>query len=99
MYRMRTNIPKRHLERRWTLPERVFIVCGACHILAYAFLERYAGFPKSGHRFWETLHKHKDPKQPFVGEARNGCLGLSPDESDLAQACAGLHRQPYLYRH
>jgi hypothetical protein len=42
MYRLRTNIPKRHLERRWALPERVFFACGACHILAYAFLERYA---------------------------------------------------------
>ena len=41
MYRMRTDIPKRHLERRWALPERVFFACGACHILAYAFLERY----------------------------------------------------------
>jgi hypothetical protein len=40
MYRMRTNLPKRHLERRWGLPERVFFACGACQILAYAFLER-----------------------------------------------------------
>jgi len=32
--------------RRWALPDRVFFACGACHILAYAFLERYpaAGF-------------------------------------------------------
>lgn len=27
--------------KRWTLPDRVFFACGACHILAYAFLERY----------------------------------------------------------
>ena len=27
--------------RRWSLPDRVFFACGACHILAYAFLERY----------------------------------------------------------
>ncbi len=26
---------------RWRLPDRVFFACGACHILAYAFLERY----------------------------------------------------------
>lgn len=26
---------------RWNLPDRVFFACGACHILAYAFLERY----------------------------------------------------------
>lgn len=32
--------------RRWALPERVFFAAGACHILAYAFIERYsaAGF-------------------------------------------------------
>ena len=27
--------------KRWELPERVFFACGACHILAFAFLERY----------------------------------------------------------
>ena len=26
---------------RWALPDRVFFAAGACHILAYAFLERY----------------------------------------------------------
>lgn len=26
---------------RWALPDRVFFACGACHILASAFLERY----------------------------------------------------------
>ncbi len=26
---------------RWSLPDRVFFACGACHILVYAFLERY----------------------------------------------------------
>ena len=26
---------------RWALPDRVFFACGACHVLAYAFLERY----------------------------------------------------------
>jgi hypothetical protein len=27
---------------RWALPDRVFFACGACHILAHAFLERYS---------------------------------------------------------
>jgi hypothetical protein len=27
--------------RRWSLPDRVFFACGACHILAYAFLKTY----------------------------------------------------------
>ena len=31
--------------RRWALPDRVFFACGACHILAHAFLDRY---PNSG---------------------------------------------------
>ena len=31
--------------RRWSLPDRVFFACGACHILAYAFLKAY---PTSG---------------------------------------------------
>jgi hypothetical protein len=26
--------------RRWNLPDRVFFAAGACHILAYAFIER-----------------------------------------------------------
>jgi hypothetical protein len=25
--------------RPWSLPDRVFFACGACHILAYAFLK------------------------------------------------------------
>jgi hypothetical protein len=33
--------------RRWALPDRVFFACGACHILAFAFLETY---PHSGFR-------------------------------------------------
>lgn len=33
--------------RRWNLADRVFFACGACHILAYAFLER---FPSAGFR-------------------------------------------------
>ena len=37
----RISIPKRDQARRWSLPDRVFFACGACHILAYAFLERY----------------------------------------------------------
>lgn len=28
-------------EKRWNLPDRVFFACGACHILAFAFLEKY----------------------------------------------------------
>jgi hypothetical protein len=31
--------------RRWALPDKIFFACGACHILAYAFLDAY---PASG---------------------------------------------------
>jgi hypothetical protein len=34
---------KRDPPRQWALPDRVFFAAGACHILAYAFLERYPG--------------------------------------------------------
>lgn len=42
MYQIRTKgYSKRDPEMRWALPDRVFFACGACHILAFAFLERY----------------------------------------------------------
>ncbi len=34
---------KRDPGARWNLPDRVFFAAGACHILAWAFLERYPG--------------------------------------------------------
>ena len=45
MYVLKPGI-KGNLARQWALPDRVFFASGACHILAYAFLERYptAGF-------------------------------------------------------
>ena len=42
MYRVRTpGYSKRNPAMRWTLPDRVFFACGACHILAHAFLQRH----------------------------------------------------------
>lgn len=39
--------PKRNVKRfpelQWALPDRIFFACGACHILAYAYLERFQG--------------------------------------------------------
>lgn len=40
MYRLAAGIKKDPV-KRWALPDRVFFACGACHVLAYAFLERY----------------------------------------------------------
>ena len=42
MYQIRTQgYSKQDPEKRWALPDRVFFACGACHVLAYAFLARY----------------------------------------------------------
>ena len=41
MYQLRTKGGKKDPIKQWALPERVFFACGACHILAYAFLEAY----------------------------------------------------------
>ena len=44
MYRIRTpGYWKADQAMRWALPDRVFFACGACHILAYAFLDEYGG--------------------------------------------------------
>src|SRR5215475_1489867 len=40
MYRI--TVPKSDLAARWALPDRVFFACGACHILAYAMIDRYS---------------------------------------------------------
>lgn len=40
MFRLKPGI-KSNPVKRWNLPERVFFARGACHILAYAFLETY----------------------------------------------------------
>ena len=43
MYRRRTPGTKRDPARNWALPDRVFFACGACHILAHAFIATYRG--------------------------------------------------------
>jgi hypothetical protein len=40
VYRVASHV-KKDAVSRWALPDRVFFACGACHILAFAFLERY----------------------------------------------------------
>ena len=42
MYKRRTPGAKRDPIKQWALPDRVFFAAGACHMLAYAFLEQYA---------------------------------------------------------
>ncbi len=38
---------KRDPVRRWHLPDCVFFACRACHILTYAFLQKYTMMPVS----------------------------------------------------
>jgi hypothetical protein len=45
MYKRRTPGAKRDPIKQWALPDGVFFAAGACHMLAFAFLERY---PHSG---------------------------------------------------
>ncbi len=50
VYIRRTPGTKQDQVARWHLPDRVFFAAGACHILAYAFLDR---FPEAGGKaFW-----------------------------------------------
>jgi hypothetical protein len=50
MYKRRTPDSKRDPVKQWALPDRVLFAAGACHILAYAFLEAY---PASAfHALW-----------------------------------------------
>lgn len=56
MYQPRTpNYRKSDPVMRWNLPDRVFFACGACHILAHAFLMRYG----TGDMTPLWLHPHK----------------------------------------
>lgn len=53
-----TDETKQDPVKRWNLPDEIFFAAGACHVLAYAFLQKYSklGFrpvwikPTSGHR-------------------------------------------------
>ena len=57
MYVRRTKGAKRDPIKQWDLPERVFFACGACHVLASAFLRAY---PDSGFApIWiRPIHGH-----------------------------------------
>jgi len=41
MYKRRTPGAKRDPVKQWALTDKVFFACGACHILAAAFLDTY----------------------------------------------------------
>jgi len=76
MYLLRPGI-KEDPVRRWNLPDRVFFACGACHILAHAFLERFpgAGFrpiwirPRRGRTGHHVLVTNRDLAFDYHGYA------------------------------
>lgn len=83
MYIIRPEI-KRDPVRRWALPHRVFFAAGACHILAYGFLQR---FPDAGYgALWIR------PGAGFTGNhiivARDGCAFDYHGHSRLARLLA-----------
>ncbi|GAB2177968.1 hypothetical protein [Dongia sp. agr-C8] len=85
MYRLRPGI-KKNPEKRWALPDRVFFACGACHILAYAFLRR---FPDRGFRaLWI---------KPAAGFTGNHIIAI--DEGGLAFDYHGWSRFDRLMAH
>ncbi len=53
MYRVE-SAKKTDARLRWGLPDRVFFACGACHILAYAFLRKFR--PVSAGAVWLRPH-------------------------------------------
>jgi hypothetical protein len=69
MYQPRTaNYDKRDPVKRWNLPDRVFFACGACHILAYAWLQRFARYETSA--LWI---------KPAQGHTGNHIVVATPD--------------------
>ncbi|MEM7211608.1 MAG: hypothetical protein AAF479_06895 [Pseudomonadota bacterium] len=69
MYRIPKAV-KTDPERRWALPDRIFFACGACHILAYAFLHR-----KGGRTYTARWIK------PAPGHAGNHIVAVSGNEA------------------
>ena len=77
---------KRDPQRRWNLRDRVFFACGACHILAYALMERY---PEAGVRaVWI---------KPAAGFTGNHIVALRGD--DLSFDYHGWSDWPRLLSH
>ena len=69
MYKRRTPGAKRDPIRQWALPDKVFFAAGACHILAYAFLDRY---PQGGFEpFWI---------RPIAGHTGNHIILMRKDQ-------------------
>lgn len=49
---------------RWALPDRVFFACGACHILAYAFQQKFG--PEGRAAVWIKPHEGFTGNHIFV---------------------------------
>ncbi|MBE9555233.1 MAG: hypothetical protein IMF08_00115 [Proteobacteria bacterium] len=76
---------KRDPHLRWNLPDRVFFTAGACHILAWAFMDRHA---HAGFRaVWV---------KPSAGFTGNHIVAV---RGDLAFDCHGYSDWPALLAH
>jgi hypothetical protein len=86
MYMRRTKGAKRDPIKQWHLPDRVFFACGACHVLASAFLRTY---PDSGFgALWI---------RPVPGHTGNHIVVVRDD--DLAFDYHGYSGWPRLFAH
>lgn len=77
---------KQDARRRWALPDRVFFACGACHVLAHAFLA--AQRDKGWSAMWIK------PAKGFIG---NHIVAVRED--GLAFDYHGYTRWPHLLAH
>ena len=60
---------KSNPQARWSLTDRVFFACGACHILAYAFMERHE--IEGAKAIWIKPHKEYAGNHIFVDLGEN----------------------------
>ena len=63
-----TVLPKSDLQGKWHLPDRIFFACGACHVLAYAFLAKHG-----------TANSHPVWLKPSDGYIGNHVFVRGPD--------------------
>ena len=71
------------------MPDRVFFACGACHILAYAFLERY-GTPSMQALWFKPTPGHKGN---HIVVASSGGVFDYHGFSDRARYLTHIHRR------
>lgn len=82
MYRISKDV-KTDPVKRWNLPDRVFFAAGACHILAYAFIDEHPAYKP----FWI---------KPRFGYGGNHIVSVHDDRAFDYHGCSNWER---LQRH